>query len=38
MQKIDTETEQNGTAVWSKIIKLTRKMNTINTLAQSTTK
>lgn len=32
---MDTETEQNGTAVWSKIIKFTKKMNIINILTQS---
>lgn len=34
---MDTETKQNGTAIWSKIIKLTKK-NIINTLAQSSRK
>lgn len=35
---MDTEAEQNGTAVWPKIIKLTKKVNIINILVQSSTK
>lgn len=37
MQEVDTVTDQNGTAVWSEIIKLT-KMYIINTLDQPSTK
>lgn len=38
MQEVDTVTDQNGTAVWSEIIKLTKKMYIINTLDQPSTK